>query len=278
MSQNSHPLHLRQIPSYRSLPRPVVARVDSRKPGSLTLWHSHDWWQFTYASSGVMALETAQGSYMAPPQRAIWIPPGTHHKASNSAHTEMRSLYIDKTLMEGAPLRCRVVGISPLVRELIAAAGTLPTHYDQNGAEGRLIRVLVDQLALLPEVAFNLPMPADERLSRICTALQSAPDDTRSMTAWGSLVGLSERSLARLFRQQTGLSFGDWRQRLRLLLALAHLERGERVTRVALDSGYASPSAFIAAFRQSFGVTPTEMFRHESFIQQTVPSPESRDL
>ena len=262
MSQNGQQSLIRTPPTYSALPRPVVARIDARLPGSLTPWHQHDWWQFTYALSGVLEIETADGSYMAPPQRAIWIPPGTEHKATNSALTDMRSLYISSALMAWAPPRCRVVSISPLVRALIVETGTLSIDYDEAGPAGRLVQVLIDQLAGLPEVGFNLPMPGDPRLARICAALQATPDDTRSVTEWSHLAGLSERSLSRLFMQHTGLSFGDWRQRLRLLLALAGLERGERVNRVALDSGYNSPSAFVAAFRRNFGVTPVEMFRH----------------
>lgn len=264
MSQNSHPVRVRALPSYRDLPRPVVPRVDSLLPGTLTPWHRHDWWQLSYAVSGLLALETERESFMAPPQRAIWIPPGLHHKATNVSHTEMRSLYIATALMDWAPARCRVIAISPLVRELIVAISALPADYDMAGAEGRLAQVLVDQLAQMPEVAFNLPMPGDPRLAKICAALQREPEDSRTIADWGKLAGLSERSLTRLFMQQTGLSFGDWRQRLRLLVALEGLEKGHPVTRVALDSGYASPSAFIAAFRRAFGVTPTEMFRQHT--------------
>jgi AraC-like DNA-binding protein len=261
MLQNSHSPLIRALPGYNHLPRPVVPRVDSLLAGTLTPWHKHDWWQLSYALSGVLTLKTAQGSYMAPPQRAIWIPPGTLHEATNASLTEMRGLYIDIPLMSWAPDKCRVVQMTPLARELIVAVSNLPEDYDINGAAGRLTSVLIDQLSELPEVAFNLPMPTDPRLARICEELQAHPDDTRTMSAWGKLVGLSERSLTRLFADQTGLSFGDWRQRLRLLLALAGLERGEPVTHISMDSGYASPSAFIAAFRRNFGVTPTEMFR-----------------
>jgi AraC-like DNA-binding protein len=265
MSQNSQitlqmPL-VRPLPRYAQLPRPVVPRIDSLKAGSLTPWHRHDWWQLTYAISGVLTVQTAHGSYMAPPQRAIWVPPRMVHKAINVALTEMHSLYIDNALMAWAPPRCRVVSMNTLVRELIVAIGKLPEQYDTDGAPGRMAQVLVDQLSELPEVDFNLPMPTDPRLMQICTTLQAKPDDNRSMTAWGQRVGLSERSISRLFAEQTGLSFGDWRQRLRLLLALTALESGQAVTRAALDAGYASPSAFIAAFKRNFGITPTEMFK-----------------
>jgi AraC-like DNA-binding protein len=239
-----------------------VARVDDRLPGAFTPWHRHDWWQLTWAVSGVLAIETRDGSFMAPPARAIWIPPDTEHQATNAALTEMRSLYVASPLMSWAEPRCKVISITALVRELILALSALPADYDEAGEAGRLVQVLIDQLTHLPEVAFNLPLPTESRLRRVCAELQAHPDDTRTMAGWGELVGLSERSLARFFVQQTGMSFGDWRQRLRLLLALAALERGEPVTRVALDAGYASPSAFTAAFRRNFGLTPMEMFKH----------------
>ncbi len=261
MSQNSQ-ASVRQPPSYQTLPRPVVARIGDLQPGSLTPWHRHGWWQLTWALSGVLAIETQAGSFVAPPERMIWIPPGTEHQATNAPLTEMRNLYVDQSLMDWAGGHCRVVRITPLVRELMLATTALPDDYAFADEAERLIRVLIDQLKGLAEVAFNLPMPADPRLRRICNALQTQPDDRRTITDWGALAGLSERTLARLFVQQTGLSFGDWRQRLRLLLALNGLERGERVTHVALDAGYSSASAFIAAFRRNFGLTPTEMFKN----------------
>lgn len=263
MSQNSQTTRtvlIRPVPRFVTLPRPLVARVESLPPGTVTPWHSHAWWQLAWAMRGVMTLETRQGSYIAPPQRAILVPPGVEHQATNASRTEMRSLYLDCALMEWAAPRCRVLEMSALVRELILAVGLLPQEYDPNAANTRLIGVLIDQLATMPEVHLNLPLPEDPRLARICNHLQANPDDPRTMGEWAGLVGLSERSLARNFRLQTGMSFGDWRQRMRMLLALAALERGERVTRVALDAGYASASAFIAAFRKTFGVTPSAMF------------------
>lgn len=250
----------RSIPRLARLPRPVYARMESLPAGSLARPHTHAWVQLSYAISGVLEIRTATASFVAPPQRAIWIPAGIEHEVRTSARTEMRSLYLDSAATAWAPADCHVLAVSPLVRELILAVGALPVEYDEAGPAGRLVATLFDQLAALPQVAFNLPLPRDARLLKVCSALQAAPDDTRSLAAWGEVAGLGERSLARLFRAETGLSFGDWRLRLRLLLALGALERGERVTRVALDCGYASTSAFIAAFRRAFGSTPLAMF------------------
>jgi AraC-like DNA-binding protein len=56
--------------------------------------------------------------------------------------------------------------------------------------------------------------------------------------------------------KETGMTFGAWRERLRLTAAVARLGEGEPVTAVAYDLGYQSPSAFIAMFRRSLGDTP----------------------
>jgi len=251
----------RRTPNMAALNRPVLARVESLPPGSWARAHTHPWAQLSYAVEGILLVRTATGSYIAPPERAVWIPPGIAHEVTTTAKAEMRSLYV-QPLPEplGAGSQPCVLGISPLVRELIVAVCALPSDYDEAGPEGRLVSVLLDQLATLAPVSLDLPWPSDPRLLRVSQALQTDPADQRTLAQWGFEVGLSERSLARLFKEQTGLSLGDWRRRLRLLLSLGPLAAGAKVSSVANDSGYSAVSAFIAAFSQEFGQTPTQMF------------------
>lgn len=250
----------RSVPALARLPRPVYARAESLPAGSWVRPHRHDWVQLSWALSGVLEVRTATGCWLAPPQRAVWIPPGMLHEVNTSARAEMRSLYLDAARTAWAPARCRVLAVTPLVRELILALSALPLEYDVDGPAGRLAAVLLDCIERLPELDFGLPLPADPRLQRLCVRLQADPADRRTLAQWASEVGLSERTLARLFRRDTGLSFADWRRRLRLLLALGALEAGRSVTAVALDCGYDSLSAFIAAFRSEFGTTPKALF------------------
>ena len=172
----------------------------------------------------------------------------------------MRSLYLDRRV-RSLPSKCRVVDVPPLVRRLIRAVSALPAEYDERGPEGRLGASCSTSFGV-PEVAFSLPMPSDPRLSRIAESLEASAgrgeDARQSGPAWRAR---RSRTLARLFRRETGLPFGEWRRRLRLLASLSALEGGASVTAVALDSGYDSPSAFIAAFRRLFGGTPTEFVR-----------------
>lgn len=254
----------RILPELSALPRPVFARVEALSQPSWVREHSHPWVQLSFATRGVLGVRSRQGSYLAPPQRAIWIPPGLLHSVVTTERTQMRSLYIrPDSARDAVPGlekadRCRVLGVTPLVRELIRAVTRLPVEYDEAGPEGRLVAVLLDQLGMLEEVRFSLPLPVDERLALVSAELEARPDDQRTLTELAAGAGLSGRTMTRLFLRDTGLSFRAWRRRLRLLKSLNGLEAGESVTKVALDCGYNSTSAFIAAFRREFGTTPRE--------------------
>lgn len=255
----------RKLPTLaQGLPRPVFARVESLAAGAWSAPHHHPWGQLSYAVQGVLQVHTAAGQFVAPPERAVWVPPHLDHSIHNVGHAELRSLYLlpdalpDSVLAQSAT--CQVLEISLLTRELILAVCALPVQYETQGPAGRLVSVLLDQLAQSPAAALDLPLPTDTRLQRLCEALQADPTDRRTLAAWGQQIGLSERAMSRLFQQQTGLSIGDWRRRLRLLRALGPLETGVKVSAVARESGYTSASAFIAAFCTEFGVTPAQMF------------------
>lgn len=249
----------RSVPPLKSLPRALYSRHESLAPGSVAEAHSHAWGQLSYALSGVLEVRTSEGGFVAPPRHAVWVPAALEHEVLNHGRTEMRSLYVRAEAALALPPACTVLQVTGLARELIQRVSALPVDYDEAGADGRLAAVLLDELARLPQAQFQLPLARDRRVQQVCVALQGQPDDRRGLAQWGEVVGASERTLARLFQQQTGLGFGAWRQRLRLLLSLQALEAGQSVTAVALGHGYESPSAFIVAFRTAFGQTPGEM-------------------
>lgn len=256
----------RTLPSLETLPRPVFARVEELPRPSWVREHSHPWLQLSWATRGVLGVRTRTGSYLAPPQRAILVPPGLPHSVVTTERTKMRGLYIDPARWRGdyPPDVCRVLAVTPLARELIRAVTDLPVEYAESGPDGRLVEVLLDRLGALAEVRFSLPLPRDERLARVAATLEHAPDDPRTLEQLASSAGMSGRTMTRLFLRDTGLPFRAWRRRLRLLGSLDGLEAGRSVTAVALDCGYTSTSAFIAAFRKEFGATPREALRPDS--------------
>jgi AraC-like DNA-binding protein len=251
-----------------SIPRPVAWRLHDY-PGSVIVErHHHSRAQLLFASRGVMTVETEQGIWVVPPKRAVWIPPGMDHEVTSRGHLLMRSLYFDAGLVKDLPTTCMVVTVSPLFRELSLAAISLPVLYDENGSDGRLIEVLLDQLKTITTTPLHLPTSNDKRLAPIIAGLSRDPSDNRNLAAWATVVGASERTLSRLFYQQTGMTFRQWRQQVKLLEALGRLANGEPVTNVALDLGYDSQSAFIAMFKKALGTTPGKYFANLELQQR----------
>ena len=249
---------------FQTVPRPLAAMAKDYPDGWVNDWHRHTRAQLVYASSGVMTITTPDGSWVVPPNRALWIPAGVDHHIVMAGPVAMRTLYLEARYVEAMaaelPRTCRVVAVSGLLRELILRAVELPMLYDESGPAGRIAALIFDELRLLPTLPLHLPSPRDARLLRLCRALRDRPADRRTLDGWGKVVGASARTLARLFMAETGMSFAAWRAQVRLLAALARLAGGEKVTAVALELGYDSPSAFIAMFSRQLGVTPSRYF------------------
>lgn len=246
----------RDIPQLADLPRPVYARVENLRHRAATRPHQHPWVQLSYASRGVLQIRTAEGLFLAPPQWAILIPPHLEHAVANSAQTEMRSLYIDAAVLPDTGFTCQVLAVSELLRELIRYFSNLPAEYDEAGADGRLVHVMLDTMLAAERVSFSLPWPPEGPLRELCAAVLEAPQRRVRREDWSRSMGVSTRTLERLFVRDTGMNLRDWRLRARLLHALPLLERGDSVTDVALACGYESTSSFIASFRRFFGTTP----------------------
>lgn len=246
---------------YSDVPRAVVVLASEYPPGHRTGPHRHARGQLVFAVAGVMTVTAPEGSWTVPPERAVWIPPGVGHAVETRAGVSMRSVYVAPEGCAGLPSRPTVVMVSPLLRALILEAAKLPALYDEGGADGRLVAVLLDRIGDTEIKPLHLPVPADPRAAKVAAALQEDPGSRSSLAAWGRFGGASERTLARLFVQDTGLTFGQWRARLRLQRALVLLAEGSSVTDVALDLGYESVGSFVAMFRSALGVTPRRYFR-----------------
>ena len=250
-----------EILGVHDLPRPVAAAATNYPTGHSTDWHHHPKAQLIYGISGVMTVTTQAGVWVIPPGRAVWVPAGIEHKVDIAGVGRMRSLFVAADAARDMPGQCAVVTVPGLLKELILAAVELPKLYDEDGPDGRLMRVILDQLRRLKPTPLYLPNPSDARLKRIADAIAADPADRTPLDEWAKRAGASARTLARLFVKQTGLTFGAWRQQARLLKALEWLAEGRPVTAVALDLGYESPSAFIAMFRRALRVSPGRYFK-----------------
>jgi AraC-like DNA-binding protein/quercetin dioxygenase-like cupin family protein len=243
------------------VPRPIVAMAKDFPNGHLIPFHQHDRSQLLYASSGVMTVTTEKGIWVVPPLRAVWIPAHTDHQINCSGKLSMRTLYIKIGIKPNLPDECCVVTVPPLLRELILHAVTLPRLYKPDSLEERIMNIILELVQILKAAPLELRMPTDVRLKKISEKLTVNPGDNRTLEQWGKSVGATERTLARRFRFETGMSFRQWRQQMRILESLRRLGREEQVSTVALDLGYNSPSAFIAMFKKALGKTPGQYFK-----------------
>lgn len=246
---------------------PVSAVAADFESGHRIRWHRHRRAQLVYAVEGVMTVKTAGGLWVVPPLRAVWLPAQVPHAIRMTGRVRMRTLYFDPSVASpvDAPRGCTVLQVPALLRELIVrvvemASHATPVPGPERMRRDRLVEVVLDELVVAPVAPLAIPMPSDERLRRIADALLADPSDDRDAAAWASVAGVSERTLARLFPEQTGMTLGRWRQQVRLLRALEHLALGEAVTTVALEMGYTSTSAFVKLFRENLGVTPGRYF------------------
>jgi AraC-like DNA-binding protein len=243
--------------------RPLLGRAVDYQTEMLIDWHHHDCGQVLYAARGAIRVELPDARWLVPPQRAAWIPPGWSHRVHQHPGLAFRPLYLDASL-EGLPDEGCVLTVSPLLREMILTFLSRDMDYAPNSRQSRLALALIDELRSRPRVKLELALPAERRLERIARVLLEEPADARSLAEWAREVGASQRTLERLFRAETGLTFREWRQRLRLQAALSRLASGEPVTSVAYAVGYDSPSAFIAMFGKAMGETPGQFVARQA--------------
>jgi len=219
-----------------------------------------EWGQLLFAARGMLTVHTDAGLWVVPAHQAVWVPAGVRHSVEVAGGVAMRSLYIH-TSVRGLPGTCRVVEISPLLREILRRAMRLTTLDRRVAAERHLLDVLLDELTVLPLVPLDLPIPRDPRGVRAAEWIRATPAARHTLAEVARASAASERTLERLFRSETGLPFGVWRQRARLLRGLQLLAGGESVAGVANAVGYESTSAFVAAFRRALGTTPGRYFK-----------------
>lgn len=246
---------------YQDIPRAITAMAKSFAAGDTIPPHQHPRDQVLYAIEGVMRVVTGGEAWIVPPDRALYVPGGIEHGVVMKGHVEMRTLYIQPGIAPGLPLDPAVLVISDLLKSLVLALLEEPILYDEKGRGGWLSGLILDELAQAQHLELVIPMPHDERLKRLCRALLDDPSRPETLDGWAQEAGASTRTLSRLFAREVGLSFSQWRQRVRFHSAMEAIVRGEPVGAVALANGYDSPSAFSAAFKKAMGITPSRLVR-----------------
>ena len=238
--------------------RAHAARIDVSQHEREAPEHRHRKGQLVMASRGGVTCRVPSGMWIVPPHCGVWVPGGMPHSNVATANARLFFLFIEPGAAD-LPDRCCTLSLSPLVRELIiemADQSKVATAYGET-----MITLLLSALSRMPVEDLHLPLTSEARLNRIASALVEDPSDRSTMAQWANRLAMSENSLARLVQQETGLTFGRWRQQLQLITAIRSLAAGSTVQQVSGDLGYESVSAFITMFKKALGTSPAQYLR-----------------
>lgn len=239
------------------VPRPVIAVANDYPPAHELDWHRHRRGQLLYAASGVLAISTPHGAWVAPPERAVWTPPGVLHSVKMVGAVSTRNVLVEAGVCTALGDRSRVFEVSPLLRSLIVEACEVEREYQPGTRDALVIDLLLAELDRAPVAPLSVPFPLDPALAAKCHAFLAAPSPHDTIDTWSDALGLGRRAFTRTFRRETGMSFAEWRQQACVLIALPRLAAGDQVTTIALDLGYESPAAFTTMFKRLLGVAPS---------------------
>jgi AraC-like DNA-binding protein len=257
----------RQSPIFdrsRDRTSPITTLTYNYPAGHVIPLHFHDRDQIVYASRGVMTVRTGASTWVVPTHRAVWIPAAIPHTITMSGVVAMRTLYLKPKLARPLPRDCCVVNVPPLLRELILHACRYRALKKNIRSQRHLVDIIIDQLETVQMVPLQLPHLTDPRAVRVAHVLASDPSNRQTLEQICKGCGAGRRTVERLFQQEAGITFGNWRQQLRLMHAMRLLAEGAKVTHAALDAGYTTPSAFISMFRKTLGITPARYFSTSS--------------
>lgn len=252
------PTRRAEIVPFETAPRPIVGFACDYPSGFASGLHSHPRAQLLYAISGVMRVETQNSNYVVPPTTALFLPADARHAVTMDGPVAMRELFLREDAARRVGLQPKVIAVSALLREVIVAACAEPVEWAPEGRGHHLAELSLDEIARATPLPLGLPLPHDARLRRVVSAIRDRPNDNRSMEEWGEVANASSRTLARIFRAETGMSFRQWRQQARLTEALSALTMGAPPAKAASIAGFESIPAFGAAFRTLFGITPRQ--------------------
>jgi AraC-like DNA-binding protein len=230
------------------------------RPASPVSWsteeHSHSKGQLLSLQSGLAIFETTAGVWMLPPGRCCWIPPGCRHSMRSCGTIDGWSIYLAAPLCNSLPTHPAILSLSPLLKEIVSRISEWKQNPPTSEFRQHLLTVLCDEIRNAAQQPLHLPMPSDRRLRRFVEEMSKEPQNDRDLNAWARFTGMSTRSLLRNYQQETGMTIGQWRQHLRILVALEKLSNKSSVTETCFAVGYNSISSFIKTFKRIVGTTP----------------------
>lgn len=236
----------------------VFAFAQNYSNGHVEEWHQHEHIQLIHTLTGVIRIETAEGTWICPPGRGLWIPAGKEHATHVSGQVSVRGVWIQPNARNHLVQDCRVVNISPLLRELICAALFINKTVEANSRDERLLQLILDEVQILPTLAFHLPEAHSPALIQLCQYIRENLADDWTLPRAAMIMAMSSKTLSRHFQKELAMNFTQWLRQAKLIQAMTDLVNNKPILHIALDLGYDSPSAFSAMFKRATTMTPSE--------------------
>ncbi|TCT44905.1 AraC family transcriptional regulator [Martelella mediterranea] len=248
--------------------KPVLVRsLETHEPGLRRNVRAHPRGQLLWAENGILRVHACGAHWLVPTSHAVWIRGETEHEVIAESGVSACFIYIDPSVLRGRASACEVVHMTPLMQHLVRRFRQISEDEPESARAQRMAQVIIDELTTLPEAPLRLPAGTDPRLQRVTNRLMARPEDRSGLEEMAQFSGTGARTLERLFQRETGLKFSEWRSRLRLMEAVNHLSHGKSSAEIAARLGYRSASAFVAAFRRSFGVPPQSYLKAGRGVQ-----------
>ncbi len=252
------PRHLHPKLAIEQAPSDVFMNFEEFVSNTETRVHSHPWGQVQLISGGILEIDAEGTRFLAPPHLAIWIPGEVSHKSYNRKPIEYCSLNISSELTQLFPKKPSLIKVTPIITAIIEDFRRRKISVANSEEDKRLIRVLLDQLSLQEVEQHFVPTSNHKYLAPILSDVEENPADDTSLKIWAERVHTTERTLARCCQTELGMSFTEWRLRVRYLFSMELLRSGCSVKEVALTLGYHQASPFITMFKRYAGMTPEQ--------------------
>lgn len=240
---------------FENMPQPLVAKAEQNQYETELPLHSHTKGQLIVVLGGYVTCEVDSNLWMVPTNNAIWIPANTVHTNRTPFHANLCHVYIQPNL-QGLPDKPCTLAMSPVIKELIGHFASLNQHYEAHSSTDRIAQVIFDLLLEMPVQSFNFPQSKHALIQLMAKQLWYRPDNRKTLTQWATELAIGERTLARLIKKETGMSFGKWRNQMHIIIALQKLEQKYSVQQISDSLGYDSVSAFITMFKKALGLSP----------------------
>jgi AraC-like DNA-binding protein len=244
-----------EIKNFEYMDQPIIAKIEQACASHEIPLHTHPKGQLILALHGYVTCEVSAKMWMVPTHSAIWIPANKVHSNRASDNAELCHLFIDGN-MPGMPQSTCTLAITPLVKELMFALAGSNQHYGSHSKTARLAQVLFEQLTEMPIQYLDFVLSKNRVIQAMSQQLISQPGDRKTLPLWAEQFALTERTLARLIKKETGMTFGKWRTQLHIITSLQALSDRQSVQQVSELLGYESVSAFITMFKKVMKTSP----------------------